>query len=357
MKTTIFSLEDIRTIVAHVGLDRIMDDAIATLYEALEQYDTDKYAIPVREGFYYEDPELGLIEWMPALAYGGSVAIKVVGYHPANPKRLNIPTIMSTVLSFDTHNGHLVSVMDGNLLTAVRTGAASAVASRVLAHPDATTLGLIGCGAQAISQVHALSRVFAIRRLLIHDSDPRAMQSFPKRLACLGLTDVDIISTRPEELVAGVEMLCTQTSVAVGGGPVFADEAIANNIHINALGSDFPGKMELPLSLLQRSLVCPDFRPQALREGECQQVPEEHLGPDLVGLVQQREKYSVFRDQSTVFDSTGWALEDYITVGLFTRYGLDLGCGTELTLGNVAADPLNPYASLSVLRDVAKGAV
>ncbi len=133
----------------------------------MREFDPGRHVIPVRDGFDYQQPQIGLIEWMPALASGEAVTVKMVGYHPQNPLHLNVPTILSTVLWFDVTTGHLQSVMDGNLLTAIRTGAASAVASKVLARPDAEVLGLIGCGAQSVSQLHALSRVFKLRQVLL----------------------------------------------------------------------------------------------------------------------------------------------------------------------------------------------
>jgi ornithine cyclodeaminase/alanine dehydrogenase-like protein (mu-crystallin family) len=357
LKTTVYSVEDIRTIVRHVGLDRIMDEAIEMLHEQLDAYQPDTHVIPIREGFEYTEPEIGLIEWMPAMQNGSNVTIKVVGYHPHNPQGQSLPTIMSTVFSFDTKNGHLLSVIDGNLITAIRTGAASAVASRILARPDSRTLGLIGCGAQAISQLHALSRVFDLRQILIYDTDLSTQSSFPRRASCLGLDDVEIIPVPLDHMISKVDILCTATSIAVGTGPVFNDTGIRESAHINAIGSDFPGKIEIPESLLKRSLVVPDFMPQAVREGECQHLQEDQIGPDLVELVKARGHYSSFQNSCTVFDSTGWALEDHVTVELFANYGQELGCGTEITLGNVVQDPRNPYASLGALRGVVKNAV
>ena len=101
---------------------------------------------------------------MPIYKKGAEVVIKVVGYHPKNPKNFNLPTILSSISSYDTKTGHLMGIADGVLLTALRTGAASAVASELLAKPESTTLGLIGCGAQSITQLHALSRYSNLKR-------------------------------------------------------------------------------------------------------------------------------------------------------------------------------------------------
>jgi ornithine cyclodeaminase/alanine dehydrogenase-like protein (mu-crystallin family) len=346
VKTTVYSLDDVRTIVRKVGLNRIMDDAIHALHDACATYNPDAHVVPVRDGFEYDQPHLGLIEWMPAMKHGHEVIIKVVGYHPENPATHALPTILSTALCFDTRNGHLLAVMDGNFLTAVRTGAASAVASRILAAPESQVLGLIGCGAQSISQLHALSRVFDLQQVMVFDTDQDAAASFSRRSAYLDLPDVEIVSAPLEQVATGADILCTATSVAIGAGPVFSDRLLQPWVHVNAVGSDFPGKTEVPLSLLERSLVCPDFLPQAVHEGECQQLSSPDIGPDLLQLVQQAENFQQHQAGTTVFDSTGWAMEDYVTMNLLMNFGRELGCGTELSLANVSADPHNPYAML-----------
>ena len=89
--------------------------------------------------------------------------------------------------------------------------------------------------------------------------------------------------------------------------------------------------------------MCPDFRPQAVKEGECQVLDDEAIGPDLVELVKHEDLYTVHREVLTVFDSTGWALEDHVVVGVLVRHGSLLGLGTELQLEAFASDPKNPY--------------
>jgi ornithine cyclodeaminase/alanine dehydrogenase-like protein (mu-crystallin family) len=127
---------------------------------------------------------------------------------------------------------------------------------------------------------------------------------------------------------------------------VFSERLIQPAVHINAVGSDFPGKTEIPRALLSRSLVCPDFPPQAIREGECQQLEPSLIGPDLLQLVKEETRYQAYRDSSTVFDSTGWALEDYVTMNLLMDYGRQLDCGTEISIADLGEDPHNPYAAL-----------
>lgn len=344
MRTTILTAKDLARVVAHVGLDGLMDQMIQGLSDALLSYDEDALATPVRDGFDYTVPHSGLIEWMPAMELGESAIVKLVGYHPSNPHNFQLPTILSSALHFDTGTGRLLSLLDTTFLTALRTGAASAIASRLLAVADSRTLGLVGAGAQAVTQLHALSRTFELERVLVFDTDARALASFAQRAGHVELPGITLCQSALEELCEQSDIICTATSVATNSGPVLADRNLRPWLHVNAVGSDFPGKTELPLSLLQRSLVCPDYLPQAMREGECQQLPAAAVGPQLVDLLKNAATCKAHRNSTTVFDSTGWALEDYVAVKIFLQLAAELECGTELELADLSLDPMSPYA-------------
>ncbi|NEP19666.1 MAG: ornithine cyclodeaminase family protein, partial [Leptolyngbya sp. SIO4C1] len=215
LQTRLLTIAEIRQIVEQIGLDALMDEMIARLTRAFEQFDPTETLVPVRTGFSYQQPHVGLVEWMPLFQKPDQIVVKAVGYHPQNPERYRLPTVLSTLSAYDPSSGHLSAVIDGTFLTALRTGAASAIASRLLARPDSRVLGLIGAGAQAITQLHALARCFDLSRVLIFDSDRTVSRSFAARAACLGLT-VDIQIADTAEIVATADILCTATSVDVG---------------------------------------------------------------------------------------------------------------------------------------------
>jgi ornithine cyclodeaminase/alanine dehydrogenase-like protein (mu-crystallin family) len=226
----------------------------------------------------------------------------------------------------------------------MRTGAASAVASRILALPESRTLGVIGCGTQAVTQVHGLSRAFGIDKVLAYDIRDEVAATFAERTRFLDAPVTIVDRGSLADLVARADILCTCTSVAPGAGPVCPDVDGLPHLHVNAVGSDFPGKLELPIAVLRRSLVCPDFREQAVVEGECQQLEEAAIGPDLVALVQHADFYARARSSPTVFDSTGWALEDHVVAVMVFEYARELGLGHSITLECLPADPLDPYS-------------
>ena len=344
-KTLVLSGFDIQEILRQFGVDWIMMKVVERLGIAINNYDPQTTSIPVRGGFNYEKPYPGLIEWMPLYHQhdqGGKVLIKVVGYHPSNPGKFDLPTIVSTISEYDTNSGHLCAVIDGSLATAIRTGAASAVASKLMAQPASSTLGLIGCGTQAVTQLHAISLCFNIGRVLFYDIDPSASSSFEKRCSALNL-DIDFVSTNIEEIVGNADILCTATSIEIGAGPLFANIETKPHLHINAVGSDFPGKVEIPFELLQKSFVCPDFPEQAIVEGECQQLEQKDIGAGLVEVAQNPGKYAYLQNERTVFDSTGWALEDKVVMDLFLDCASELGLGQELEIEHIPRDTRNPY--------------
>lgn len=343
METMVLSAHDIGRIVERIGLDLLMDELIAAITQALTDHDPSICITPPRHGFHYDDERsLGLIEWMPAMRARRQVTVKMVGYHPHNPQRWGIPTILSSVNVFDVATGHLTGIADATFLTAMRTGAASAIASRALAQPDSRNLGLIGVGAQACTQLHALSRVFDFDQVLIHDVDAAAMRSFASRVACLGL-DLRIETADLPTLLQHSDILCTATSVDAGAGPVFSNETLRPWLHINAVGADFPGKVEIPLHVLQHAFVFPDFLDQALKEGECQQLRAEEIHATLVDVIRDPSVYASHRRKLSVFDSTGWALEDEIAATLMLGYADEMGIGQRVALESISPDPKDPY--------------
>jgi len=341
-QTLILSASDVEAIVKEVGMDELMDQLIANMTETFNDFDPEKTIIPTRSGFSYTEPELGLIEWMPLHDRGEKMVVKMVGYHPNNPENYNLPTIVSTISNYDTKTGHLKSLVDGVFLTALRTGSASAVASQLLANPQSETLGLIGCGAQSITQLHALSRLFPLKKVIFYDIDEGTSQSFIDRVAILELP-VQYEFRTIAQIVKEADIICTATSIDIGEGPLFANSPSKSHLHINAIGSDFPGKTELPIDFLKNSFVCPDFLAQAVKEGECQQLEQEDIGADLFHCMKNSKQYQYLQNQRTVFDSTGLPLEDVVVMDLFLAYAKKMKLGQLVEIETMSEDAKNPY--------------
>lgn len=337
--------------IAHIvrtrGVDAFLDELIERLGDALAVHEAAKVVTPPRAGFDYTLPNAGLLEWMPAMDLGRVVAVKTVGYHPSNPACRTLPTVVASTSVFDPATGRLVAVVDATLLTALRTGAASAVATDILAREGPVVVGIVGCGAQAVTQLHGIARVRGVERVIATDTDAAVAASFPRRTRFVDRPIEIVPPSDRHRVLAEADVVCTATSVDVGAGPVLDDGEHRPWLHVNAIGSDFPGKQELPVSLLERSIVCPDLVAQCLAEGELQLVRPERIGPDLASLVQQRQRFEGYRSALTVFDSTGWALEDMVVAEMVLDHAAELGVGTSVDLQDGTVDPHDPYLDVS----------
>jgi len=341
MDTIILTKDDIAEIVNRVGLHQLMDDIIDELRKTFRKFDDELTQVRTRDGFSYFTPYPGVLEWMPVMQVDDFAVIKVVSYNPANPMLYQVPTIISTLSLYNIRTGHLMALTDGTFATAVRTGAASAIASEVLANPASEVVGLVGCGAQAVTQLHALSRLFDIKRVLAYDTNSNVLASFPERCRFL---DLDIRIVPRQELEEESDIICTATSVGLDAGPVIDGTNLKPWVHINAVGSDLPRKIELPLALLKECLVCPDYRAQAVIEGECQQLPPDAIGPELIELVKHASEYRRYQLVKTVFDSTGFALEDKAAMQVLLSVAKEVGVGRTLAVESIAVDPMDPYS-------------
>jgi ornithine cyclodeaminase len=343
LATRLLGADDLSQLVRRVGRDELMDLMIDRLRSRFAQHDPAEVQARDRDGFRYDKPALGLLEWMPTHEVGGPVVIKMVGYHPTNPLQRRLPSVIATSSMWDTETGHLLAITDATLLTAVRTGAASGIATDILARPGPVTVGVVGLGAQAVTQLHAISRVRPIERIIAIDVDEEVASSFPRRVAFL---DADVLVEGPARaatILGDVDVLCTCTSVDIDAGPVVADADVRPWLHVNAVGADVPGKTELPETLLRRAFVVPDVLTQCLAEGECQQLPTQLIGPELADVVARAGEHRARRDEVTVFDSTGWAVEDDVALRLALELATEHGLGTDIELECLPADPHDPY--------------
>jgi L-lysine cyclodeaminase len=343
METLLLCQDDLERMLELIGRDALMRRMIDKLTEGLTELGRGTQEnSPARTGFTRSSSDIpGVIELMPHRDPGSSVTIKMISYSPANAQKFRLPTILGTIARINDNSGRLTAIADAVLLTAVRTGAASAVASRLLATPESSTVGLIGAGSQAVTQLHGLSQFFDIESVLVYDIDGAAAASFAERVAFL---NVSVKTAWPERILAESDIICTATSVPVGGGPVLPDGDHPEHLHINSIGSDEIGKTELPKSLLQRAFVCVDHRTQAEREGESQQLQPEQIGPSLAHLLAHPNKAVVQQPRLTVFDSTGFALEDHLALDVFLTAAEELGLGTKLPIERHPNNLLDPYS-------------
>jgi ornithine cyclodeaminase len=276
----------------------------------------------------------GVIELMP-IADADTYAFKYVNGHPFNPFRGHQTVTAFGVLA-DVHTGYPVFLSEMTMLTALRTAATSALAARYLARPDSRSMAMIGSGSQSEFQAIAFRELLGIERLRIWDTDPAAMVKAVRNLTPLGF-DVRA-ATSVAEAVRGADIVTTCTADKVRA-VVLADEHVEAGMHINAIGGDCPGKTELDPAILERAAVTVEYEPQTRVEGEIQQLSATFPVTELWEVVAGRSPGRTAPDEVTVFDSVGFALEDFSAL-CFLRDDL---VGTDLFRDiDLVAEPENP---------------
>ena len=173
----------------------------------------------------------------------------------------------------DVGSGYPMLLSEMTLLTALRTGATSAMAARRLAPQGASTMAIIGNGAQSEFQALAFGAILGIRNLRLYDIDPAATEKCRRNLAPLGFS---ITPCRTgQEAVEGADVITTVTADKQYA-TILTDNMVGSGVHINAVGGDCPGKTELHRDILKRSSIFVEYAAQTRVEGEIQQLPADH---------------------------------------------------------------------------------
>lgn len=327
--------------LAHWVAENDLEQILAGLVEHLEQdfLRWPRFELTPRIASH---SRMGVIELMPT-SDGETYSFKYVNGHPANPAR-GYQTVTAFGVLADVHNGYPRFISEMTLLTALRTAATSAMVARALARPDSATLALIGTGSQSEFQALAFRAVLGIRTVRVWDTDPAAMAKFVRNMEPMGL-DV-IVAGSAAEAVRGADIITTCTADKANA-TVLTDEMVGPGVHLNAIGGDCPGKTELDAAILRRGEVFVEFPEQTRIEGEIQQVeadfPVTELWQVLNGTVPGRTS----PDQITIFDSVGFAIEDFSAL-CFLRDAIDgTGHYDELDL---VADPVDPKDLFALVR-------
>jgi len=278
-----------------------MELAVAAVESAFAAFGRGEATMPPKVYLPIEDHD-GDFRAMPS-RLGDSAGIKWVNVHAQNRKRYGLPTVMAVYVLNDPANAFPLAIMDGTLLTSLRTGAAGAVASKYLAQSAPKTIGFIGCGVQAYT-LHGTHRVvFQGFESLAYDRNEATARAFADQVGA---------HTTSLEEAAGADIVCTATP---SRKPLVRAEWIRAGAHVNAMGADAPGKQELATDLLKKAAVYIDDIHQATGSGEIN-VPlaagdfgvdeiAGTLGDVVAGVLPKPDAAT-----TTIFDSTGLAIQD-----------------------------------------------
>ena len=272
---------------------------------------------------------------MPAfLQHPPACGVKWVNVHPHNSAH-GLPTVMAVVIMNDPSTGVPLAIMDGLLITKLRTAAAAAVAAKVLARPNSRIIGLVGCGAQADVQLLALREVVPMASVRVWGRGVGEAKRFCQRMQ-RQLPDVKLVPcTDIRKTVQDADVIVTMTP---SRRPLVKRSWVSPGTHINAIGADAPGKQELDPKILREALVVVDHRVQAVHGGELNVPVRRHqfdprkihatVGEILLGRKRGRRNTR----ELTVFDCTGLAIHDVALGAEIARRARRQGVGRRIAL-------------------------
>ncbi|MBD3335464.1 MAG: ornithine cyclodeaminase [Candidatus Eisenbacteria bacterium] len=313
-----------------------MEDCMTAVESGFAALARGEAKMPQRAAIPVEDHK-GLFLGMPAYIGGAGEALglKVVTVYPNNPGRYDLPTTLGTLLLCDPATGKVMAIMDAGYLTAMRTGAASGVATKYLAREDAAVGTLFGAGVQARKQVEAVHLARPLKKLYVLDISPEArdrlIQDLGQRLG-IEMEPTDDAQTAVKE----ADVIITATS---SPEPIFDGRWLQPGVHVNNIGSHSPKARELDTTTVKRSRFIADLKEANLVEAGDILLPiaegavgPEHIQASLGEIVIGEKPGRTAADEITVFKSCGLAIQDMATALAVYRAAEKRGVGREVEI-------------------------
>ena len=331
------SVDHMMKLIHHVGIEKMLSD-LADYIEA----DFKRWQLFDKTPRVASHSEEGVIELMPT-SDGEVYGFKYVNGHPKNTAD-GLQTVTAFGLLADVGSGYPVLLSEMTMLTAMRTAATSALVARVLAPVGAKTMAMIGNGAQSEFQSLAMKAVCGIEEVRLYDADPAATRKCAENLQGLGLSVVACNSA--EDAILGAQIITTCTADKQFA-TILTDNMVGAGVHINAIGGDCPGKTELAPAILNRSDIFVEYPEQTRIEGEIQQLAPDHTVTEIWRVMTGEASGRTSDKQITLFDSVGFAIEDFSAL----RYVRDQITDTNLFHPlDLLADPDDPRDLFGMLQ-------
>ena len=336
--TTLLTTRDIGAIVAAKGLAACLGTLVSYLEEDFARWaEFDKSA---RVANHSKD---GVIELMP-ISDASLYSFKYVNGHPKNT-RAGLPTVMAFGLLADVDTGRPELLSELTLTTAMRTAATSVMVAKRVARPDSRTMAVIGNGAQSEFQALAFHLLMGISEVRLYDVDPRATAKLVANLYAAAPALKIVVCASTAEAVRGADIVTTVTADKTNA-TIITPEMLEPGMHINGVGGDCPGKTELHADVLRAGAVFVEYEPQSRVEGDLQQMPADFAVTEFWRVLAGEAPGRTSAGQVTVFDSVGFALEDFSALRLLRDLAIELGLGRGVDLVPEMADPKNLFGAL-----------
>jgi len=333
----------VRELLARRGTARFIEELAAEIETDFLRWDTFE-----KSPRHATHSSVGVIELMPA-SDGRLYAFKYVNGHPKNTQA-GLLTVTAFGVLADVETGYPLLLSELTLTTALRTAATSVLAASRMARTNSRVMALIGNGAQAEFQTIAFHHLLGIRELRLFDTDPRATDKLERNLTRLQLAGLEVVRCNSTaSAVAGADVVTTATADK-RNATILTPELIVAGVHLNAVGGDCPGKTELHRDILLRpdARVVVEYEPQSRIEGEIQQMDASYAVSELAAVLAGRAPARANEREVTVFDSVGFALEDFSALRYLRRiHHEERGAHSRIDLLPQLADPKDLFGVLS----------
>ncbi|AYE86510.1 ornithine cyclodeaminase [Sulfitobacter sp. D7] len=331
------SVDQMMKLIHHIGVEdmlRGLADYIEADFKRWELFDkTPRVA---------SHSEKGVIELMPT-SDGDVYGFKYVNGHPDNTKD-GFQTVTAFGLLANVANGYPVLLTEMTILTALRTAATSALVARLLAPKGSHVMAMIGNGAQSEFQSLAMKAICGVDEVRLYDIDRAATAKCASNLAGHGIKVVECDTA--EEAIMGAQIITTCTADKQYA-TILTDNMVGSGVHINAIGGDCPGKTELAPAILHRSGIYVEFPEQTRIEGEIQQLEADHPVTEIWQVLTGQAEGRRDAQQITLFDSVGFAIEDFSALRYVRDQIAETGLFQPLDL---LADPDDPRDLFGMLQ-------
>ncbi len=337
MKTKYIDLPTMAKYLKSVGAETVIKRLVPYLEEDYKRWnDFDK--VPRMA---HHSP-VGVIELMP-IGDSKTYSFKYVNGHPENPKH-NFLTVMAIGVLAEVCTGFPLLLSELTLTTAVRTAATSVMAAKYLAKPNPKKMALIGNGCQSEFQALGFHHILGVEEIYCYDVDPAATDKLMDNLKDVkGLKLIKCSSTK--EACKGVDIITTITADKKNA-IIITPDMVEPGMHINAVGGDCPGKTELDSKVLFMGDVYVEFEPQSRIEGEIQHMDDNFKVTEIWNVIKTGKPINRKPDEITIFDSVGFALEDFSILRLMYDIAKDENVGIPQELVPVLKNPKNLYGML-----------
>ncbi len=334
----VLTIPDIKKLISHIGLKNFFSELVTAIENEFARWEhfqkSPRHAVHLQQG---------VIEVMP-ICDDEFYSFKYVNGHPKNTDLKKL-TVVAIGLLADLKTGYPLLISEMTLLTAFRTAATSALAAKYLARKNSKTIGIIGTGAQAEFQVLAQKALFDIQTVKYFDIDQNAMKKFHHNLRDQGFELIPCDDAK--SVVENVDIITTATATKKQA-KILDIHSLQPGLHINTIGGDCPGKTECDKDILSRAKIVVEYLQQSLHEGEIQQMGNSaSVYAELWELVTGKKKGRESDQEITLFDSVGFAIEDFAILKFMYAMAIKNNMGASMDLIPQLNDPKDLFSTFN----------